>query len=185
MRSFNGVLPSSHPPNHGWTASRPPSQPQLPSWTNFHLSLKCLLNWVTKSRSQPSILMGTGRHRLRPACPTQFANTSSTNTPPRTFGIFPYPLPPLPSRLAVVRDPRGGSRHVTRAAKGQCCTPYLLSKPKPTSRNQTINSHIPVVLVSVLRFSLRRIAPISFAPAQKLGEYPEAEECPVHYKVNP
>jgi len=53
-------------------------------------------------------------------------------TTPRTFGIFPYPLPPLPSRLAVVRDPRGGSRHVTRAAKGQCCTPYYRCRsPNP------------------------------------------------------
>ena len=175
MRSFNGVLPSSHPPNHGWTASRPPSRPQLPSWTNLHLSLKCLLNWVTKSRSQPSIndylvnrmcdditarcqrpepsclfhgcaahvfalsrQQGTGRHRLRPACPTQWANTSSTNNHPTNFRHLSLSAPSLPSRLAVVRDPRGGSRHVTRAAKGQCCTPYYrlpLWKPKPTSRN--------------------------------------------------
>jgi hypothetical protein len=30
-----------------------------------------------------------------------FANTFSTNNTARTFGILPYPLPPLPSRLAV------------------------------------------------------------------------------------
>jgi len=31
----------------------------------------------------------------------QFANTFSTNNTARPFGIFPYPLPPLPSRLSV------------------------------------------------------------------------------------
>ena len=32
---------------------------------------------------------------------TQFAGTVSTNKPPRRFGLLPYSLPPLPSRLAV------------------------------------------------------------------------------------
>ena len=31
----------------------------------------------------------------------RFADTFSTNGNARTFGILPYPLPPLPSRLAV------------------------------------------------------------------------------------
>jgi hypothetical protein len=31
----------------------------------------------------------------------RFADTASTNSPARAFGILPYSLPPLPSRLAV------------------------------------------------------------------------------------
>jgi hypothetical protein len=32
---------------------------------------------------------------------TQFAGTVARNNRPRTFGVLPYSLPPLPSRLAV------------------------------------------------------------------------------------
>ena len=65
----------------------------------FYLNASFMDAWHTYSHclssKEPEAIV-SDLHTL-----TRFADTVSTNNARRTFGVLPYSLPPLPSRLAV------------------------------------------------------------------------------------
>jgi hypothetical protein len=105
----------------------------------------------------------------------RFADTFSTNNDARTFGIVPYQLPPLPSRLAVdpsamvnacanhgaevamsLEQPRGSAELLITAVEAQ--NPQEI---KRLTRRWIISS-----VSRVLQFSDSTVPYISFASAQ-------------------